>query len=180
VSDAERTDLRIWTIGAYDVPKAERLKRRKENDRLDAKARRQARGAKPRELSASRTQPWEAFGISRSTWERRGKPLPQLTQIRRQHSSLIPSDEFSSSSTNGHALGLAPVVPSSGTNRQRHDLSRRSPSLAEAKPRQRQQRKAVQASKDILMPAPEPTMQAVEAWQIEALNKAFSSTNALH
>jgi len=93
---------------------------------------------------------------------------------------FIPSDEFSSSSTNGHDLGLAPVVPSSGTNRQRHDLSRRSPSLAEAKPRQRQQRKAVQASKDILMPAPEPTMQAVEAWQIEALNKAFSSTNALH
>jgi hypothetical protein len=33
VSDAERTALRIWTIGAYDAPKAKRIKRRKEKRR---------------------------------------------------------------------------------------------------------------------------------------------------
>ena len=31
VSDAERSLLRIWTIGSFDVPKAKRIKRRKKN-----------------------------------------------------------------------------------------------------------------------------------------------------
>src|SRR5262249_13253202 len=164
VSDAERTALKIWTIGAYDVPKAERIKRRKEKRRLADKARRQARGGKSRELSASRTRPWEGFGISRSTWERRGKPLPQLTQIRGQEPPLGYGLEFSSSSTNGHHLGPAPVVPSSGSNGHRHDLSSRSPALAKATPRLRPQRKAVRAS-EVIMPAPEPTtMATIEAW----------------
>jgi hypothetical protein len=79
VSDAERTDLRIWTIGAYDKPKTERIKRRKEKRRLADKARRQVRGAKPREQSLSRKRPWEAFGIKRRAWERRGKAKRILT-----------------------------------------------------------------------------------------------------
>jgi hypothetical protein len=79
VSDAERTALRIWTIGAYDKPKTERIKRRKEKRRLADKARRQARGAKPREQSLSRTKPWEAFGIKRRAWERRGEAKRILT-----------------------------------------------------------------------------------------------------
>ena len=47
VSDFERTALRIWTIGAHNVPKAKRIERRNEKRRLAAQARRQARGAKP-------------------------------------------------------------------------------------------------------------------------------------
>ena len=34
VSDAERTMLRIYTIGSYDVPRAKRIKRREEKRRL--------------------------------------------------------------------------------------------------------------------------------------------------
>jgi hypothetical protein len=78
VTDAERTALRLTTIGACDVSKAERLRRRKERHRVAQKARRRARGIIPRDQylawSASRTKPWEALGISRRTWERRGKP----------------------------------------------------------------------------------------------------------
>jgi hypothetical protein len=99
VSDAERTAVRIWTIGAYDMPRAERLKRRKENRRLAAKARRQDHDAKPREESYSRTKPWEAFGIKRRAWEYRGKPMPPepVAQIRGQDASLPCGYEFAQS-----------------------------------------------------------------------------------
>jgi hypothetical protein len=89
VTDAERTALRLTTIGACDVSKTERLRRRKERHRAAQQARRRKRGVMPRDqylaLSLSRTKPWEALGISRRTWERRGKPT--LTQVRAQHSS---------------------------------------------------------------------------------------------
>jgi hypothetical protein len=95
VSDAERTALRIWTIGAYDVPKAVRIKRRKEKDRLAAQVRRRANGSKSHEQSFSRTKPWEAAGFRcRRTWERHGKPV---SQIRRHDSYLTPYDEFATS-----------------------------------------------------------------------------------
>jgi hypothetical protein len=86
VTDAERATLRIYTIGSYQTPKAEREKRRKEKRRLAAQARRRANGSKPREQSFSRTKPWEAFGIKRRAWERRGKPAPVTTQIRNHDS----------------------------------------------------------------------------------------------
>jgi hypothetical protein len=89
VTDAERTALRLTTIGACDVSKAERLRRRKERHRAIQQARRRARGVIPREQylaqSLSRMKPWEALGISRRTWERRGRPT--LTQVRAQLSS---------------------------------------------------------------------------------------------
>jgi hypothetical protein len=99
VTDAERATLRIYTIGSYQTPKAERVRLRKEKDRLAAHARRRRGGAKPREQCFSRTKPWEAFGIKRRAWERRGKPMLTTTQVRRQYSSLRPSDEFTSAST---------------------------------------------------------------------------------
>jgi hypothetical protein len=87
VTDAERATLCIYTIGSYQTPKAMRIKFRKEKHRLAAQARRRASGSKPREQSLSRTKPWEAFGIKRRAWERRGKPDPATavtTQIRAQ------------------------------------------------------------------------------------------------
>jgi hypothetical protein len=76
---AERMFLRITTIGSCDVDKAGRARRRKGRkrlrDRARAAAKRAARGAVLRSeylaQSLSRTRPWEAEGISRSTWERR-------------------------------------------------------------------------------------------------------------
>jgi hypothetical protein len=93
VSNAERTALRIGTIGAYDVPKAERIKRRKEKRRLAAQARRRANGSKPREQSFSRTKPWEIDGVPRSTWYYRQRK--QVGQIRSHDSSLSQGTDLS-------------------------------------------------------------------------------------
>jgi hypothetical protein len=76
---ADRAFLRIKTIGACDVTKAERKRRRKarnrEQARLRAASKRTERGAVPREQwlanSKSRTQPWKQQGISRRTYYRR-------------------------------------------------------------------------------------------------------------
>jgi hypothetical protein len=71
LTDAERTRLRITTIGAIDVDKAEREKRRKARKRTKERERRAARGATSRSKSLTTTKPWLAEGISRRTWERR-------------------------------------------------------------------------------------------------------------
>jgi hypothetical protein len=76
---ADRMLLRITSIGACDVDKAGRTRRRKEKkrarDRARAAARRAERGAVIRTQylaqSLSRARPWESEGISRRTWERR-------------------------------------------------------------------------------------------------------------
>jgi hypothetical protein len=75
ITNAEREDLALRTIGACDVSKAERTKRRKAKDRERKRARRMAVGAIPRDMSLSRTRPWEREGISRRTWYRRRQML---------------------------------------------------------------------------------------------------------
>jgi len=89
VTEAERTALKLTTIGACDVSKAERLRLRRQRHRVAQQARRRKRGVIPRDQylaeSFSRTKPWEALGISRRTWERHGKPA--VTQVRVQPSS---------------------------------------------------------------------------------------------
>lgn len=79
VSYAERQQLGLTTIGAYDCDKSERMRRRAERkrhrDRLRAAAKRAKRGAQPRAdyiaHSASATRPWEGQNISRATFYRR-------------------------------------------------------------------------------------------------------------
>jgi hypothetical protein len=85
LSYAERTQLGITTIGAFDVNKRKRSKLRKDRKRIrdrERQARKRAeRGAvlRPQYLARShaRSQPWKRDGISRRTWERRRR--------RRQH-----------------------------------------------------------------------------------------------
>jgi hypothetical protein len=78
LTDQERTELRITTIGAFDVGKDERLARRRNANRLAKQAKRRAAGMKPRHVyeaqSVSRAKPWQALGMSRRTWYRLGKP----------------------------------------------------------------------------------------------------------
>lgn len=77
LSDAERSKLRISTIGAFDVPKAARDARRKEAKRQLLLERRRAAGAVTRaQYLASQAMlqhPWVGEGISRATWFRRRK-----------------------------------------------------------------------------------------------------------
>ncbi|QND14269.1 hypothetical protein HB775_10560 [Rhizobium leguminosarum bv. trifolii] len=89
LSYAERSALDIRTIGAFDVPKRKRAKLQKEKRRQRDQARkeeqRRAAGGLSRAdylaNSFSQARPWEAFGISRRTWERRGKPMPDAATI---------------------------------------------------------------------------------------------------
>jgi hypothetical protein len=79
---AERQYLKITTIGACDVSKAERQllskQRKRERDRIRAAERRLLAGARPRAeylaTSLTAVRPWVDEGISRRTWERRRKP----------------------------------------------------------------------------------------------------------
>jgi hypothetical protein len=76
--EVERARLRIRTIGAIDLSKAERLARRRDRQRRNRAQLRRTNGVRPRAIyeatSASRRRPWEALGISRRTWYSRGKP----------------------------------------------------------------------------------------------------------
>ncbi len=86
LSYAERTQLRITTIGAFDVNKRKRAKLRKDRKRIrdqERQARKRAeRGALPRPQylarSLARRQPWKRYGISRRTWERRRPAAHQM------------------------------------------------------------------------------------------------------
>jgi hypothetical protein len=77
----DRTALKITTIGACDVSKAERAKRRRERKRQLEQARRKANGATSRaqylaQHATSQARPWIAAGISRRTWYRRRNRSP--------------------------------------------------------------------------------------------------------
>lgn len=75
VTDAMRTELRLTTIGATDVSKAERAERRRQRNKERTQASRRKKGVKPRAEhlanSLSSSKPWELEGISRATWYRR-------------------------------------------------------------------------------------------------------------
>jgi hypothetical protein len=73
--DEVRTRLCITTIGAIDVPKAERERRRCE--RWNAKRRKQTRD-QYLAGSLSKAAPWEAEGVSRATWYRRQNAVRQV------------------------------------------------------------------------------------------------------
>lgn len=61
LTDADRTRLKITTIGATDCNKAARARRRKEQDAARHSRARRTIAARP--TSAARTKPWEAAGM---------------------------------------------------------------------------------------------------------------------
>lgn len=74
---AERTRLKLRTIGASDRVKAEREKDARAKDAAYQLEKRRAAGAVPRAryegASAAQTQPWVTLGLSRSTYYKRRK-----------------------------------------------------------------------------------------------------------
>jgi hypothetical protein len=110
--DEGRERCRAWSIEAIDVNEEQRRMINKEKDRKRKENRRRKDGAMPREQSLSRTKPWEAEGISRSTWERRRRKARDANS---SGPSLIYStkDELASSSQpQGTVLPLvAPAKP---------------------------------------------------------------------
>jgi hypothetical protein len=75
---ATRARLGIKTIGAFDCDRKARIARRRAEHRDHQTKKRRAYGQKPRAeyLAQALTtkKPWEALGMSRSTWYRRGRP----------------------------------------------------------------------------------------------------------
>lgn len=80
----ERTMLGITTIGAADMPKAQRTKRRNAIKRRRQQAYRRKQGAVPRAeyeaKSINRAKPWIAEGISRATWYRRRRETTAIAE----------------------------------------------------------------------------------------------------
>jgi hypothetical protein len=75
--EADRTRLRITTIGSVDVTNAERAAARKARKRQSKQAMRRAKGKLTRSdylaQSKENAKPWISEGISRRTWYRRQK-----------------------------------------------------------------------------------------------------------
>ncbi len=92
VTIAERTRLKLKTIGACDISKAERGKiakeRKRERDRSRQEQRRRAAGRKDRKSyagqSLSTLKPWEAVGMSRATWYRQRETRVSRIDINRK------------------------------------------------------------------------------------------------
>ena len=79
---AEWRILRLRTIAPVDMTKQERAAFSQAHARRRRQAKRRVMGQTPRAEwlaahSASRNKPWEALGVSRRTWYRRGKPSSQ-------------------------------------------------------------------------------------------------------
>lgn len=97
VTEAERTELRLTTIGSIDKTSAERKAERKERDRLTKEAGRRAAGKPTRaewEAKARRnTRPWEALNppISERTWYRQQKRAALIVDCQPQSRTRAPS-----------------------------------------------------------------------------------------
>jgi hypothetical protein len=99
-----RAVLEVTTVRPHDITWAELQAHNKRSEARKARDRRQAKGCKTRDEylavnSISRTRPWEAFGIKRRAWERRGKPTPPptTTQVRREPILVYSADGVASS-----------------------------------------------------------------------------------
>jgi hypothetical protein len=78
LSNEERYELKITTIGATDVNKDQRSRFRKTKRAFEDRVRRRQKGSIPRvqyeSSSLTRSQPWVKHRMSRATWYRKGKP----------------------------------------------------------------------------------------------------------
>lgn len=71
--DAEREACKAWGIWPIDLSRAEAKLRKRERSKEQKSEKRRAAGARPQSESLSATKPWDAEGISRSTWYDRQK-----------------------------------------------------------------------------------------------------------
>ena len=65
-----RTLLKIKTIGANDITKAQRIKRRRKQNNAAKRLSRAKAGANSQATSAEQLKPWLALGVSRRTFYR--------------------------------------------------------------------------------------------------------------
>jgi hypothetical protein len=117
-----RTFLDLRSIGACDVPKAERARLQRQKEAMDKAWQREQAGAKPQSKSAARTRPWIAMGIGKTkyyTLKKAEKAAAAATQnevrepLRRR--TLLSSHGQNSSDGRGAPFGrLAAALRSAG------------------------------------------------------------------
>jgi hypothetical protein len=73
LTDAKRTELKIKSIGGIGCNKSQRDDRRKAN-KIAARKITRAADRNRRPVAASKAKPWQALGMSRSSWYANGKP----------------------------------------------------------------------------------------------------------
>jgi hypothetical protein len=108
IDDEDRERLELWTIEVWNISKEQREMINLEKNRQSHERRRRKAGAKPREQSLSRTQPWKDDGISRRTWERRRKAGDASSS--RPYLNIRQKDEVASNDI--ETLPTAPSQPS--------------------------------------------------------------------
>jgi len=114
---AERDALGIKSMSPCDIsPKAFKAlcrQRKRENDRISASRKRAKAGAKTRseyeENSLSRSKPWVAEGISRSTWYERKKQAKSVSGQVRSHSFENQSDAIGQVRSTGSRTSPSPL-----------------------------------------------------------------------
>jgi hypothetical protein len=81
VSLEDHMRLKLRHIGANDDPSYDlRRELKLIDDRARQAKKRLVKGATPRSKSLTQTKPWAELGISRRTWERRGRPIKDEKQ----------------------------------------------------------------------------------------------------
>lgn len=110
LTQRERATLSITTIGAFDASATERAERKKERarERAAASYRRRQAAKPPKPEPLCRARPWDALGMSRATWFRKGKPTPGISETK-------PSAQQVGSPVNCYAEGF--VSPAESTSR---------------------------------------------------------------
>ncbi|MCO6052345.1 hypothetical protein NGM99_21380 [Mesorhizobium sp. RP14(2022)] len=118
VGMAERRQLKLRTIGAFDLTPQERLKLAKEikreGDRARQEQKRKASGRRNRasyeEDSLQRLKPWEALGISRATWYRRRETSLSPVEYKTDGDTPVSNIEMSTTPS-GHSASVVPLHP---------------------------------------------------------------------
>ena len=120
----ERDRLSLTNLGIAGMTRAQRKRMSKDRarDRKRA-ARAAARASEPPKVSASKEKPWEAFGWSRRTWYRRGKPDPALALT-----------DTASGTRNGRSNYINSAADESCANGSAISANEKAPSLEEMKP----------------------------------------------
>jgi hypothetical protein len=116
--DEDRERLKAWMIEAVDVTKEQREAINKVKHRKAQERHRRKNGAKPHELSASRTKPWELEGFNcRRTWERNRKAAAVsqkrdgLLYLRNEKSRTCDSETPQAGGQVRDGLLLVPSLP---------------------------------------------------------------------
>ena len=97
LTEAERRDAGIRTIGTVDVTSKQRKQARKVRDKDRKAAQRRAKGAKPHAESARKLKPWKAEGIGRTTYYLRrqkdggtGRTISSTVNLIKAADELVP------------------------------------------------------------------------------------------